>query len=177
MAVAALLLVGGGAAATWFLVHDPEVGADNPEVAVESFLHAVYRDLDPTAAASLVCSAARDEASLATKVEEIRAYQETALEPRFQWNQPTVVEQTEEITTVEVTVTLTTQDERVANQHLQVSVLDRGDRGWWVCDVTVVETPTGSDTDASEESDAEADAADDTDDSSDDNGSSNDGGE
>lgn len=149
LVLAGLLLVGGGATVTWWLVRDPAVGADSPELAVQSFLRAVYREQDPIAAAELVCSQARDEASLADKVEEIRAYQETQVEPRFQWSDPAVVEQTDEVATVEITVTMITRDERVADQHLRVNVLDDGDRGWWVCDVAVVE-PTGPDPEAAD---------------------------
>ncbi len=153
IALAGLLLVGAGAAATWFLVREPEKGADSPELAVQSFLRAVYREQDPAAAAALVCSQARDEESLATKVEEIRDDQETEAEPRFQWSAPEVVEQTDQAATVEITVTMITRDERVAHQHLRVSVLDGGDRGWWVCDVAVVED---TDQDSAPADDAES---------------------
>jgi hypothetical protein len=41
---------------------------------------------------------------------------------------------------VAVTVTMTTGDEKTANQNLQVSVLDKQGNGWWVCDLAAVDT-------------------------------------
>jgi len=137
-----LLLCAGGGVGAWLLTRDPDrSGADSPSAAVQSFLRAVYQDLDPAAAAALVCSEARDQDALETKIEEIRAYEETALQPRFSWNDPSVVEQTEELMVLAVTVTMITGDEKTAEQTLHVSVLDKQQHGWWVCDLQTVGDP------------------------------------
>jgi len=136
-----LVLAAGGGVMTWFLTRDTDRnGADDPVLAVQSFLEAVYRDLDPATAAGLVCGEARDQDALAGKIDQLRSYQQTYASPSFRWSQPTVVEQTDELAMVDVTVTMTTQDEKTANQNLRVSVLDKGDNGWWVCDVQTVES-------------------------------------
>lgn len=137
-----LVLCAGGGVGAWLLTRDPDRnGADSPSGAVQSFLRAVYQDLDPAAAAALVCSEARDQDALKTKIQEIRAYEETALQPRFSWNDPAVVEQTDQLMVLAVTVTMTTDDEKTAEQTLHVSVLDKQQRGWWVCDLETVEAP------------------------------------
>jgi hypothetical protein len=145
VAVAALLVIGGGGVATWLLTRDPDRnGAESPTVAVQSFLQAVYHDQDPATAADMVCSEARDETALETKINEIRSYQQTLVNPTFSWSEPTVVEQGEELAVVAVTVTMTTGDEKTAEQNLQVSVLDKDSNGWWVCELQTVETATAT---------------------------------
>jgi hypothetical protein len=130
------VLIAGGGLATWLVTRDTDRnGAEDPILAVQSFLQAVYRDLDPAAASGLVCSEARDEDALAGKIEELRTYQQAYTGPSFRWSQPAVVEQTDELAVVDVNVTMTTQDEKTAEQQLRLSVLDKGDNGWWVCDV------------------------------------------
>lgn len=138
-----LVLCAGGGVAAWLLTRDPDRdGAETPTVAVQSFLQAVYRDLDPAAAASLVCSEARDEDSLSTKIDEIRAYEETEVDPTFSWTDPTVVDETDELAVLSVTITMTTEHEKTSEQTLHVSVLDKEPHGWWVCDLeTVPEDP------------------------------------
>lgn len=153
-----MLCVGGGAGA-WLLTRDPDRnGAEDPYRAVQSFLEAVYQDLDPARAAALVCSEARDEDSLATKIDEIRTYEQTTLQPRFSWNDPSVVSQTDELTVLAVTVTLTTEDERISAQTLHVSVLDKDSNGWWVCDLATVQDqpPAGDDGEGSQDSEQDS---------------------
>jgi hypothetical protein len=143
VAAAALLVLGGGGIAAWLLTRDPDRnGAESPTVAVQSFLQAVYHDQDPAAASAMVCSEARDEAALETKINEIRSYQQTQVNPTFSWTEPAVVEEGTELAVVEVTVTMVTGDERTADQNLRVSVLDKDANGWWICDIQNVETPT-----------------------------------
>jgi hypothetical protein len=146
--VAALVLAGvlvlsaGGGVAAWLLTRDGDQdGAETPAGAVQSFLQAVYRDLDPAAAASVVCSEARDEGSLRAKIDDIRSYAETELNPSFSWSEPALVEQTGELATLAVTVTMTTGDEQTAQQTLHVRVLDKAPHGWWVCDLETVTAP------------------------------------
>jgi hypothetical protein len=139
----ALLLLGLGGVGAWLLTRDPDRnGPDSPTVAVQSFLQAIYHDQDASAAADLVCSEARDESALETKINEIRAYQQTQLNPTFSWTEPTVVEEQADSAVVAVTVTMVTGDEKVADQNLQLSVLDKDANGWWVCDVQTVEAAT-----------------------------------
>jgi hypothetical protein len=140
-----LVLCAGIGAGAWLLTRDPDRnGADSPATAVQSFLRAVYQDLDPVAAASLVCAEARDEESLATKIDDIRAYEQTAADPSFSWTSPSVVEERDGLTVLAVTVTMTTEDEQTSAQTLHVSVLDKDPHGWWVCDLeTVQEPPAG----------------------------------
>ncbi|HEY8474298.1 MAG TPA: hypothetical protein VIL37_16910 [Natronosporangium sp.] len=139
VAAAVLVLGGGGGLTAWLLSRDPDRnGAASPTAAVEAFLQAVYHNQDAEQAADLVCSEARDEAALQTKIDELKAYQGTQLNPIFEWSEPTVVEERDRLAVVEVTVTMTTSDEKTANQNLAVSVLDKQDNGWWVCDLATV---------------------------------------
>jgi hypothetical protein len=141
-----LVLCAAGGVGAWLLTRDPDRnGAESPTGAVQAFLQAVYRDLDPAAAAAVVCSEARDEGSLATKIDEIRAYADTSLNPSFSWSDPSVVEQDEQLTVLAVTVTMITDDEQTSAQTLHVSVLDKDTDGWWVCDLETVEpSPDGA---------------------------------
>jgi hypothetical protein len=142
--VGVLVLCGGAGVGAWLLTRDPDrTGAETPAGAVQSFLQAVYRDLDPAAAASVVCSEARDEGSLATKIDEIRSYAGTELNPSFSWSEPALVEQTDQLAILAVTVTMTTGDEQTAQQILHVRVLDKAPHGWWVCDLETVTEPAG----------------------------------
>lgn len=132
----AVLLLAGGAFGAWWLLRDPDRdGAPSAAAAVDAFLRAVYQDRNPAAATALVCSEARDEESLTTKIDSIRAYEGRYDGPRFTWTPPEVVEQSDAVATVAVTVTMITSDELSAEQPLRVSVLDKGAHGWWVCDV------------------------------------------
>ena len=69
---AAVLLCGGGGTAAFLALRDSEdgQGAKEPQVAVDGFLKAVYQERDPGKAATFVCSAARDDEKIATKVAE-----------------------------------------------------------------------------------------------------------
>jgi hypothetical protein len=156
----ALVLCAGGGVAAWLLLGDGDRGgAETPAAAVQEFLEAVYRERDPAGAAALVCSEARDQAALATKIDELRAYEETQANPRFSWSDPAVVEETGQLTVVSVTITLITDDEKTSEQTLHVSVLDKQARGWWVCDVETAPEPgpTPTPTGAPEETGAAGD--------------------
>lgn len=135
-----LVLCAGGGVAAWLLTRDPDRnGAETPVRAAQSFLEAVYRDQDAAAAAAVVCSEARDQGSLENKIDELRTYEETALNPTFSWSEPAVVEETEQLAVLAVTVTMTTDDEKTAEQTLHMSVLDKDPHGWWVCDLETVD--------------------------------------
>lgn len=130
-----LLLCGGGGIAAFLVINNLETGggAAEPVAAVDEFLQAVYTDRDVRRAADLVCREARDETALIDKVEEIEGYSSTYRNPEFEWNAPTVDEQTEERAVVSVTVRMITEDERSAEQDLSFVVVQK--TGWFVCDV------------------------------------------
>ncbi|WP_423791053.1 hypothetical protein [Micromonospora cathayae] len=133
--VVALVLCGGGGTAAFFLLRNAETGegAAEPAGAVQEFLTAVYTERDADRATDLVCSSARDREKIAAKVAEVRKYAETHQNARFKWSAPKVDNQTAERATVSTTVTVTTTDEKVADQELRFTVVQK--TGWWVCEV------------------------------------------
>ncbi len=108
-------------------------GAPDPSVAVDDFLTAVYQDRDAAKAADLVCTAARDQDKIRAKVAEVEEYVATYQNPRFRWDTPTVDNETGDRATVTTTVTVTTADEKIADQDLRFTVIRK--TGWWVCEV------------------------------------------
>ena len=161
-AVAGLLvLCGGGGLGAWLLLRDTDRdGAASPTAAVTAFLEAVYHDHDPERAAGLVCSEARDQDALAAKINEIAAYEGTQVDPTFRWSEPAVIEQTDEVTVVAVTITMITGDERIADQLMHVSVLDKQPHGWWVCNLETVSPTTDEGSEESEDSEQSEEGAD-----------------
>jgi flagellar basal body-associated protein FliL len=133
--VVTLLLCGGGGVAAFFLLRgaDPGEGADQPTTAVQEFLTAVYQDRNAGKATELVCSSSRDREKIAAKVAEVEKYVAEHETPRFRWTPPKVDEQTDERAVVSTKVTMTTADEKVADQELRFTVVQ--DTGWWVCEV------------------------------------------
>lgn len=130
--VAGLASIGG-----YLLLRDPDRGgAADPLVASQAFLQAFYRNFDPAAAAAVVCSQARDEAAISAKIDDIRAAEQTYVDPRYSWSSPEIVEESDGVATVAVTVTMITGDERLSSLELRLAVLDKDPEGWWVCDVT-----------------------------------------
>lgn len=137
-----VLCLGGGVAGWLLFLRDTDRGGAETEVAaVQAFLQAVYHDQDPAAAAALVCSQARDESALSTKIDELRQHEESEVNPRFTWTSPEEVERSEELAVLAVTVTMTTDEEKITSQLLHLSVLDKDPHGWWVCDVEALEPP------------------------------------
>ncbi|MGI5524401.1 hypothetical protein ACQEUX_26145 [Micromonospora sp. CA-259024] len=134
LAVIMVLCVGGGVVA-FLTLRNAETGegAKDPAVAVDEFLTAVYKDRDATKAASRVCTASRDDDKIAAKVAEVQKYASAYQNPRFRWTSPKVDNQTGDRATVSTRVTMTTADERVADQDLRFTVVQK--TGWWVCEV------------------------------------------
>ncbi|NES31775.1 hypothetical protein GCE86_24245 [Micromonospora terminaliae] len=132
---AAILLCGGGGTAAFLTLSQAEdgQGAKEPTVAVDGFLTAVYKDQDPRAAATFVCSASRDDKKIAAKVAEVRKYAGQYQNARFRWTTPKVDNQTGDRASVSTRVTMTTADEKVADQELRFTVVRK--TGWWVCEV------------------------------------------
>jgi hypothetical protein len=134
VAGAALLLCGGGATAAYLYLADADQpGAASPSTAVEDFLDAVYRAQDVAQAKRLICAQARDEDELTKKIDEVKAYREAHEDPQFTWAEPTVTQEDSETATAEVTVRVTTRDEKVAEQSLRFTVIKKN--GWLVCEV------------------------------------------
>ncbi|WP_307871730.1 hypothetical protein [Micromonospora sp. U21] len=134
LVVIMVLCVGGGVVA-FLTLRNAETGegAKEPAVAVDEFLTAVYKDRDATKAASRVCAASRDDEKIAAKVAEVQKYATQYQNPRFRWTSPKVDNQTGERATVSTRVTMTTSDEKVADQDLRFTVVQKS--GWWVCEV------------------------------------------
>ncbi|WP_442932718.1 Rv0361 family membrane protein [Micromonospora sp. NBC_00821] len=134
LVVIMVLCVGGGVVA-FLTLRDAETGegAKEPAVAVDEFLTAVYKDRDATKAADHVCAASRDDDKIAAKVAEVEKYASTYQNPRFRWTTPKVDNQTGERATVSTRLTMTTADEKVADQELRFTVVQK--TGWWVCEV------------------------------------------
>lgn len=134
LAVVLVLCLGGGLTAFLTLRNvETGEGAKEPAVAVDQFLTAVYKERDATKAASLVCASARDDDKIAAKVAEVEKYASTYQNPRFRWTTPKVDNRTGDRATVSTTVTMTTADEKVADQDLRFTVVQK--TGWWVCEV------------------------------------------
>ncbi len=129
-----VLCVGGGVVAFLTLRNaENGEGAKEPAVAVDEFLTAVYKDRNATKAASRVCAASRDDKKIAAKVAEVQKYAAEYQNPRFRWTSPKVDNQTGDRATVTTRVTMTTADEKVADQDLRFTVVQK--TGWWVCEV------------------------------------------
>ncbi|MCX4469576.1 hypothetical protein OOK41_04565 [Micromonospora sp. NBC_01655] len=135
VAALALLLCGGGGAAAFLTLRNVESGegAKEPAEAVAAFLTAVYQEQDAKKAAGHVCAASRDDKKIAAKVTEVRGYAEQYKSPRFSWPSPKVDNQTGDRATVSAKVTMTTSDEKVADQDLRFTVVRK--TGWWVCEI------------------------------------------
>ncbi|NLU80308.1 hypothetical protein HCA58_18365 [Micromonospora sp. HNM0581] len=133
--VVVLLLCAGGGVAAFLTLRDTESGegAPDPSVAVDDFLTAIYQERDAVRASGLVCTAARDPEKIRAKVAEVEEYVSTYRSPRFRWDTPTVDNETGDRATVTTTVTVTTADEKIADQDLRFTVIRK--TGWWVCDV------------------------------------------
>ncbi|MEU4773764.1 hypothetical protein [Micromonospora sp. NPDC023644] len=130
-----LLLCAAGGVVTFLTLRAAESGegAKEPAVAVDEFLKAVYQERDADRAAGLVCSSSRDEKKIAAKVAEVEKHVSAHQNPRFRWSTPKVDDQTGDRATVTTKVTMTTADEKVADQDLRFTVVKK--TGWWVCEV------------------------------------------
>ncbi|GIE79873.1 hypothetical protein Aph02nite_58230 [Actinoplanes philippinensis] len=132
--VATLALCGGGAVSAFYLLRDADnPGSADPATAVNRFLTAVYTQQDAAVARDLVCSKARDEARLATRVEQISSYADGYQGPVFRWDEPVVSNRDEERARVDVRVLMSTEDEKSAAQDLRFTVVRK--TGWLVCEV------------------------------------------
>ncbi|GAA3932106.1 Rv0361 family membrane protein [Actinoplanes auranticolor] len=134
--VLTLLIFGGGTVSAYLLLRNAESGkgAPDPATAVNRFMTAIYTQQDPRTAGDVVCREARDEKKLEARVEQIKGYANEYDAPSFRWNDPAVSGQTDERATVGVQLTMSTDDEKTAQQQLTFTVVRK--TGWLVCDVT-----------------------------------------
>jgi len=130
-----LVLCGGGGLAAFLMLRNTETGtgADAPEAAVENFLDAVYVQRDAKKATELVCAEARDDKAIKKKVEDIKKQVEANKDPKFRWTPLKVDDKNEKRAIVSTKLTLITSDEKMAEQQLKFTVVQK--TGWWVCEV------------------------------------------
>ena len=133
--VLTLLLFGGGTLSALALLRNADSGKGSPDpaTAVDRFLTAAYTQHDAAAAGDLVCREARDEDRLEDRIEQIEGYATAYQAPVFRWTEPAVSGQTEDKAVVAVQLTMTTDDEKAAQQLLTFTVVRK--TGWLVCDV------------------------------------------
>ena len=133
--VLTLLLFGGGTVSALMLLRNADSGKGSPDpaTAVDRFLTAAYTQHDATAAGDLVCREARDKDKIQAQVDQIKGYATAYQAPVFRWEEPAVSGQTEEKALVAVQLTMTTDDEKAAEQQLTFTVVRK--TGWLVCDV------------------------------------------
>lgn len=130
-----LLLCGGGAASAYLLLRNADSGgAPDPASAVNHFLTAVYTQQDPESARGLVCREARDADRLAARIEKIKDYANEYDGPSFRWTEPEVSGRTDERATVSVQLTMTTDDEKTAQQRLTFTTVRKVN--WQVCEIS-----------------------------------------
>lgn len=134
--LAVLLLLGGGGVSAYLMLRKADgPGAADPRSAVTQFLAAVYTEQDARRAAALVCPDARNQDSITRKIDEITGSVRRYRDPRFSWDEPRVEDETSDRARVTVTITLTTGDDRIAEQRLGLTVVREETAGWWVCEV------------------------------------------
>lgn len=133
--VATLLLCGGGAVSAYLLLRDADnPGSPDPATAVNRFLTAVYSRQDAAAADDLVCREARDQTKINERIREIKAYSDGYQEPVYRWADPTVASAEDDRAVVSVRLSMSTSDEKTAQQDLEFTVIRK--TGWLVCEVT-----------------------------------------
>jgi hypothetical protein len=129
-----LLLCGGGAFSAYLLLKEADgSGAPDPATAVNEFMTAVYTRQDASAADDLVCRESRDKDKLAARVDQIKGYANQYDGPSFRWDEPAVSGQSEERATVSVQLTMSTEDEKTAQQKLTFTTVRK--TGWLVCEI------------------------------------------
>ncbi|WP_199510192.1 Rv0361 family membrane protein [Nucisporomicrobium flavum] len=133
--VLTLLLFGGGTLSALMLLRNADSGKGSPDpaTAVDRFLTAAYTQQDAGAAGDLVCREARDQDQLQERINRIRGYANEYQAPVFRWTEPAVSGQSEKKAVVAVQLTMTTDDEKAAQQQLTFTVIRK--TGWLVCDI------------------------------------------
>jgi uncharacterized protein (UPF0333 family) len=132
-AVVLVVLIAGGGGVGYFLTRNTDKGQSTPTAAIVGFLTAVYTHTDAKQAAKYVCPDARDTAKLAAKVNQVTAQNARYESPTYAWTTPSTLRTTASEATLTTTLTLSTEREQYASQHLQF--LTTKQNGWWVCEV------------------------------------------
>ena len=117
--VAAVVLCGGGGTLAFLTLRNTEggEGAEEPTVAVDGFLTAVYQDRDAGRAADFVCAESRDQQKISRQGGRgAEVHRRSTPNPRFRWSSPTVDNQNGDRATVSTKLTMTTADEKIAEQ-------------------------------------------------------------
>ena len=101
---------------------------------MDGFLTAVYKDRDADEGGRPASAPPPGTTRRSPrKVAEVQKYATEYQNPRFRWTTPKVDNQTGDRATVTTKVTMTTADEKVADQDLRFTVVRK--TGWWVCEV------------------------------------------
>jgi flagellar basal body-associated protein FliL len=132
--VVLVVLCGGvGTAAYVVSTRQTGTGSDTPVDAANGFLTAIYQHQNATAAADFVCKQANDASALKKKVAEVTKTTDALDDPTYSWSTLQVGSQSTKEATVTTDLTISTDDEKRATQHLQILTINAN--GWWVCDV------------------------------------------
>ena len=131
--IALVVVLAGGATAAFLLVGPASSrGSATPANAVEGFLDAIYGKHSAKDAARFVCARARNDAELDQIVFGVKTLEHEFTAPQTTWVYPEI-HPTGQQATANVTLTMRTANEQVAEKQLTLLLVD--DRGWWVCDV------------------------------------------
>jgi hypothetical protein len=132
--ITVLALCLGGGAVSFFVVQSLEPrGTATPESALEGFLRAVFVDRDADRAADFVCADNRNDEELARLVFEVRTFTSRYSSADTRWTYPGVRRTGKREASADVTLTLSTVDQRVSEKRVRLLLVD--DSGWWVCEV------------------------------------------
>lgn len=134
IALAVIVLVGGGVTAFLLTGRSQGTGVARPEEAVNQFLTAVYKEKDASAAEKVVCASSRDSGAMRKRIKELRTYEKKYKSPSYSWPAPTVESRKKEQATIAVPLKIATSDDKVAEQRL--TFLTVKGKGWLVCEVT-----------------------------------------
>ena len=135
LAAVLLLCVSGSVSAVIWVRHkaDRPAGASTPDQAAEVFLTAYYRSQRPDEARKAVCPKARDPKQIAAQLAALKKYADGYDMPAYTWSTPAVSDRTATSATIDVELTVTTEDMKVGKQQLRMDAV--ADGGWWICAV------------------------------------------
>ena len=131
-----MVLCGGGGVVAFLTLRNAETGegAKEPAVAVDEFLTAVYKDRDADEGGRLASAPPPATTRRSPRRwPRCRSTPPRYQNPRFRWTTPKVDNQTGDRATVSTRLTMTTADEKIADQELRFTVVQK--TGWWVCEV------------------------------------------
>ena len=137
LVIALVVVLAGGATAAFLLIGPASSrGSASPAAAVDGFLDGIYGKHSSKDAARFVCARARNDQELDQIVFAVKTYEQEFTSARTTWTYPDIHPAAGQAT-AEVTLTMTTANEQVAEKQITLLLVD--DRGWWVCDVQTAE--------------------------------------